>query len=110
MTIGKFSSAAVLMSFVALVAPSSAIAQSAVQECIQQGFKPGTAGFYHCLQGNTGGEGGDSQDAGSGEAASILSGDPDNAVTDYSGSTMDGATAPDPNILKQLNPGGAPGQ
>lgn len=88
-----------------------ALAQSVGQACIQQGHKPGTAGFYYCLQEGSGArsagggepQGGEPQGADTGEAGSILGGTPDNAVTDYTGSTMSGATSPDPNILKQLN-------
>ena len=83
-------------------------AQSMMEQCIQQGFKPGTAGFYRCLQETSGSDGENTQDIPSGDAGSILSGDPQDAVSDYSGSTMDGATAPDPSILKQFNPGGDP--
>jgi hypothetical protein len=94
-----------LTALAAMAGTAPAHAQSVMQDCIQQGFKPGTAGFYHCLQESTGAENPDSQNSGAGDPASILSGDPDNAVTDFSGSTMDGATSPDPNILKQLNTG-----
>lgn len=83
-------------------------AQSVMEQCIQQGFKPGTAGFYRCLQETSGSDGENTQDIPSGDAGSILNGDPQDAVSDYSGSTMDGATAPDPSILKQFNPGGDP--
>ena len=91
-----------------LLGSSAALAQGVVEECIQQGYKPGTAGFYHCLQSGSHSRSDSSQSPQSGEAGSILNGDPDNAVTDYSGSTMDGAPSPDPKILKQLNSGGQP--
>lgn len=97
---------AVLSLSVATIASEAAYAQSAGQACIQQGHKPGTAGFYRCLQEAGGGEagsGGESQSGETGEAESILGGSPENAVTDYIGSTMSGATSPDPDILKQLN-------
>jgi hypothetical protein len=96
---------AVLGSFAAMPLSEPALAQSAGQACIQQGHKPGTAGFYRCLQEVGGSEGGGEGggEGQSGEAESILGGSPDNAVTDYTGSTMSGATSPDPNILKQLN-------
>jgi hypothetical protein len=94
--------------FFAMASTGAAQAQSVMDQCIQNGFKPGTSGFYRCLQEESGS--GDDSDLGSkeqsGEAGSILTGDPQNAVTDYSGSSMDGASAPDRNILKNFNPGG----
>lgn len=113
MMIGKLRHTALVLSLATLVVSVATVparAQSAVQECIQQGFKPGTAGFYHCLQGSGGSESTESPTTESGDPASILSGNPDNAVTDFSGSSMEGATAPDPNILKQLNTGRPAGQ
>ena len=104
----------ILSAAIAAAIGGPAFAQSVGQACIQQGHKPGTAGFYHCLQegsggGEAAGSGVEPQGADTGEAGSILGGSPDNAVTDYTGSTMSGATSPDPNILKQLNsPGRAP--
>jgi len=83
-------------------------AQSVMEQCIQRGFKPGTAGFYRCLQETSGSDRENIKDTPNGDAGSILSGEPQDAVSDYSGSTMDGATAPDPSILKQFNPGGDP--
>lgn len=83
-----------------------AVAQDAGHACVQQGHRPGSAGFYRCLQEAGGSEasaGGEQQSGAPGEAESILSGSPENAVTDYTGSTMSGATSPDPDILKQLN-------
>jgi hypothetical protein len=97
---------AVLSLGVAMTVPGFALAQSTAQACIQQGHKPGTAGFYHCLEGggNSGsGSLGEAQSSEPGEPESILGGSPENAVTDYTGSTMSGATSPDPDILKQLN-------
>ena len=97
----------VLSLVVAMAVPGFALAQSTAQACIQQGHKPGTAGFYHCLSegGGSSGSGslGEAQSSEPGEPESILGGTPENAVTDYTGSTMSGATSPDPNILKQLN-------
>ena len=102
-----FSIPALLTLGVTMTVSGLAVAQSAGHACIQQGHKPGTAGFYHCLQeagsNQTGGSESQSQSGEAGEAESILSGSPENAVTDYTGSTMSGATSPDPNILKQLN-------
>jgi len=101
----------------AVAAPRLAYAQTAgMQDCIQQGYKPGTAGFYHCLQESTASSGGagipgtgvDNGPA-TGDVGSILKGQPQDAVTDYSGSSMEGATSPDPDILKQLNSGAKPG-
>lgn len=83
----------------------AAQAQSAADSCLRQGYKPGTPAFYRCLQDKTAAQGhksGKLKSPDTGEAGSILGGSPDNAVTDYSGSTMSGATTPDPNILKQL--------
>ena len=113
MMTGKMRLTSLFLSLAALVVSVSiapAWAQSVVQDCIQQGFKPGTAGFYHCLQQSGGSESTESSPAEPGDPASILSGNPDNAVTDFSGSSMEGATAPDPNILKQLNTGRPAGQ
>jgi len=96
----------------ATVVANPALAQSTGDDCVQKGYKPGTAAFYRCLQDSAAsGEssGSESQGPDTGEAGSILGGSPDSAVTDYSGSTMSGATTPDPNILKQLiNPKPAP--
>ena len=102
--------AAAVFSFAVLLAPSTAFAQNAFEDCVQQGFRPGTAGFYQCLQGGGASQqGGEPESPDTGEAGSILGGNPDNAVTDYSGgSSMDGATTPDPEILKPLNPGRRP--
>ena len=111
--IGKMRHTALILTLATLAVSVSTVpvrAQSAGQECIQQGFKPGTAGFYHCLQGSGGSDSTESPTPESGDPASILSGNPDNAVTDFSGSSMEGATAPDPNILKQLNTGRPAGQ
>lgn len=100
-----FSIPALLTLSVTMTASGLALAQSAGHACIQQGHKPGTAGFYHCLQeaGSNQAGSSESQSGEAGEAESILSGSPENAVTDYTGSTMSGATSPDPDILKQLN-------
>jgi hypothetical protein len=98
---------AVLSLGVAMTVSGFALAQSTAQACIQQGYKPGTAGFYHCLSEGSSNSGsgslGEAQSSEPGEPESILGGSPENAVTDYTGSTMSGATSPDPDILKQLN-------
>ena len=90
----------------AVVCAQPALAQSTGDDCVRQGFKPGTAAFYRCLQDSAASESSNNaegQGPDTGEAGSILRGSPDGAITDYSGSTMSGATTPDPNILKQLN-------
>lgn len=114
MTAGRnvFTSAfAIAIALTLLCGPTSTRAQSVGQQCIEQGHKPGTAGFYHCLQETSSRDsaksGLESQDQ---DAGSILSGDPQNAVSDYAGSTMDGATKPDPDILKNFDPGRGPGR
>jgi hypothetical protein len=97
---------AVLGLSLTMVFSGFALAQTGANACIQQGHKPGTAGFYHCLQetsSSRSGGSGEAQNGETGEAESILGGSADNAVTDYTGSTMSGATSPDPNILKQLD-------
>lgn len=94
-----------------LLCPATALAQNPVEDCVEQGYRPGTIGFYQCLQSaaaNQESSGPEVPDTG--EAGSILNGNPDDAVTDYSGSSMEGATTPDPNILKQLNSGHPPKQ
>ncbi|MEM9682822.1 MAG: hypothetical protein AAF942_06135 [Pseudomonadota bacterium] len=89
--------------------PLPAFAQDAMQSCIQQGFKPGSSGFYRCLQQSGGTDRPTTEKKQeSGDAGSILGGSSDNAVTDYSGSSMEGASAPDPDLLKQLNSGSTP--
>lgn len=96
----------------AFLAPASAIpalAQDAMQSCIQQGFKPGSSGFYRCLQKSGGSAQSETtQKSESGETGSKRNGSSDNTVPDFSGSTMDGASSPDPDILKQLNSGASP--
>lgn len=92
----------------ALASAGPAQAQSVMEQCIQRGFKPGTSGFYRCLQDVSGGSGGQGQKDANGDAGSILGGDPQDAVSDFTGSSMDGATAPDPNVLKNFNPGSGP--
>lgn len=92
-----------------LAVPPPAFAQDAMQSCIQKGFKPGSSGFYRCLQQSGGSERPTTEKKQeSGDAGSILGGSTDNAVTDYSGSSMEGASAPDPDLLKQLNSGSTP--
>lgn len=114
MTIGRYLFAATVATAIAAAvsyAPAPAFAQRAPDECIQQGHKPGTPGFYHCLQENAsrGGNEGGLVDTPKGDAGSILKGDPQDAVSDYAGSTMDGATKPDPDVLKNFTPGRGPG-
>ena len=89
--------------------PLPTLAQDAMQSCIQKGFKPGSSGFYRCLQ-QSGGADRSAVDTkpDPGDPGSILGGSTDNAVTDYSGSSMEGANAPDPELLKQLNSGSTP--
>lgn len=102
---------AIATASIALCASASSQAQSAPDQCIQQGHKPGTAGFYRCLQ-ETQSDSGTESVLGSqnGDAESILRGNAQDAVSDYTGSSMDGATKPDPNILKNFDPGGRPGR
>jgi hypothetical protein len=93
-----------------LFGPATAAAQNTGQNCVDQGFKPGTAGFYNCLQSAGESDSGLPQPSGDSDSDSGSQTDPDNAVTDFTGSTMDGATAPDPDLLKQLNGGSAAGR
>jgi hypothetical protein len=114
MTIGRYFFAATFATAFASAmtyAPAPSLAQSAPDKCIQQGHKPGSAGFYHCLQENAADDTNESGlETKSGEAESILGGNPQDAASDYAGSSMDGATKPDPNILKNFTPGQTPGQ
>lgn len=112
MSIGNIRRRVAPVFVVALLGPTvplPALAQDAMQNCIQKGFKPGSSGFYRCLQ-QSGGADRSTTDTkpDSGDPGSILSGSADNAVTDYSGSSMEGASAPDPDLLKQLNSGSTP--
>lgn len=92
-----------------LLGAPAALAQNAVEDCMEQGYRPGTAGFFQCLQSaEAARRQSEVESPATGEAGSILNGSPDNAVTDYSGSSMEGATTPDPDILKQLNSGTKP--
>ena len=100
---------AALLLLAVWLGPTAAFAQGALEECLQRGFRPGTVGFYQCLQGG-GGEGSEPQSSESTEQEAVSGGDPENAATDLSGSSMEGATAPDPDILKQLNGGNARGR
>lgn len=93
-----------------LSGPAPAIAQGVVQDCVDRGFKPGTAGFYHCLQTASASESSELQSSEDNDTGSNLESDADSAAADVTGSTMEGATAPDPDILKQLNGGPAPGR
>jgi len=105
-----FRCAAAAATLTVLLGPTAALAQNAIEDCMQQGYRPGTTGFYQCLQNATANQrSGEQESPDTGEAGSILGGSPDNAVTDYSGgSSMEGATTPDPEILKQLNTGSRP--
>jgi len=88
---------------------AAAFAEDAVENCMQQGYRPGTPGFFQCLQAalaNKRASEGENLDIGA--TGSTSPGNPDNAITDYSGSSMEGATSPDPDILKQLNSGSRP--
>ena len=94
-----------------LLCPVTAFAQNAVEDCIEQGYRPGTIGFYQCLQSAAAGQESTGPEVpDTGDAGSNVNGNPDEAGTDYSGASMEGATAPDPNILKQLNAGHPPKQ
>jgi hypothetical protein len=105
-----FRRAAAVAALAVLLGSTGALAQNAIEDCMQQGYRPGTAGFYQCLQSATANQrGNEPESPDTGEAGSILGGSPDNAVTDFSsGSSMEGATTPDPEILKQLNTGSQP--
>lgn len=87
----------------ALVLATPAAGQEGYQTCISQGHKPGSNGFYRCLQ-SLRGSGADSsaKKGTSGSAGSIISGDSDDAVTGYTGGPIEGASNPDPDLLKQL--------
>jgi hypothetical protein len=109
LTIHNFRLAMAVAALGAFLPAAAAFAQDAVEDCMQQGYRPGTPGFFQCLQAavaNKRASEGESPDTG--EAGSTPHGNPDNTVTDYSGSSMDGATSPDPDILKQLNSGSRP--
>jgi len=113
MTIGRYLFSATIATAIASAiscAPAPSMAQSTPDSCIQQGHKPGTAGFYHCLQEGSSASSNESSlvDTKNGDAGSIPKGDPQDAVSDYAGSTMDGATKPDPDVLKNFNPGRGP--
>ncbi len=89
--------------FTALVATTPAAAQEGYQTCISQGHKPGSNGFYRCLQSVRGSATDSSKKkASSGSAGAIISGDSDDAVSGYTGGPIEGASNPDPDLLKQL--------
>lgn len=99
----------------ALVLATPAATQQGYQTCISQGHKPGSNGFYRCLQTLQGSEKDSPAKKGtSGSAGSIISGNSDDAVGGYTGGPIEGASNPDPDLLKQLekedltpsNPGG----
>ena len=87
----------------ALVFTMPAAAQEGYQKCISQGHKPGSNGFYRCLQSVRGSATDASTKKGStGSAGSIISGNSDDAVSGYTGGPIEGASDPDPDLLKQL--------
>jgi hypothetical protein len=87
----------------ALVHATPAATQQGYQTCISQGHKPGSNGFYRCLQ-SLRGSGADSsaKKGTAGSADSIISGSSDDAVGGYTGGPIEGASNPDPDLLKQL--------
>ena len=85
--------------------------QSSPDFCIGLGHKPGSANYYRCIEAhqNVQPQGLDSLTKGSAgkkdEAESLLTGTPEGALGDSPGITTEGATSPDPNLLKQLEQG-----
>lgn len=102
--------AAIVLTLTIAASPTAVHAEGAAEHCLAQGYRPGTAGYFHCIETTESAQSSGLDVSGNGDAGSILRGTPDNAVTDYSGSSMEGATKPDPNILKQFNPGATPRQ
>lgn len=89
--------------YTALVFTTPAATQQGYQTCISQGHKPGSNGFYRCLQSIRGSATDSSVKKGtSGSAGSIISGNSDDAVSGYTGGPIEGASNPDPDLLKQL--------
>ncbi len=87
----------------ALAITPPAAAQEGYQTCISQGHKPGSNGFYRCLQSVRGSTSGTTtKKESSGSAGSIISGNSDDAVSGYTGGPIEGASDPDPDLLKQL--------
>ena len=106
----KSVSAAVLL-ITAAWTPASA-QQSSAEFCIGLGHKPGSANYYRCLEAhqNVKPQGLDSLTKGSDgkkkdEAENLLTGSPESALGEYPGITTEGATSPDPDLLKQLEQG-----
>lgn len=87
----------------ALAITTPAATQEGYQTCISQGHKPGSNGFYRCLQ-SIRASAADSakKKESSGTAGSIISGDSDDALSGYTGGPIEGASDPDPDLLKQL--------
>ena len=99
--------ASVLGCVILALAPMPASAQSGSDTCVERGHKPGSAGFYRCLQGlQTGGTSGLGalQNPRKSEAEKVLESAPDNAIGEFTGGAIEGASNPDPDLLKQLEP------
>lgn len=87
----------------ALAITTPAASQEGYQTCINQGHKPGSNGFYRCLQSiRASAADSTTKKESSGSAGSIISGNSDDAVSGYSGGPIEGALDPDPDLLKQL--------
>ena len=90
---------------------SASAQQSSPEFCIGLGHKPGSANYYRCLEAhqNVQPQGLDNLSKGSGgkqgESESQLIRTPEAGVGDSSGVTTEGATSPDPKLLKQLEQG-----
>ena len=90
--------------------PASA-QQSSAEFCIGLGHKPGSANYYRCLEAhqNVKPQGLDSLTKGTDkkkdEAQNLLTGSPEGALGEFPGITTEGATSPDPDLLKQLEQG-----
>ena len=88
---------------IGIAVASPATAQKGYQTCINQGHKPGSNGFYRCLESaRTSGADSSAKQGTSGSAGLINSGNSEDAVTGYSGGPIEGASNPDPDLLKQL--------
>lgn len=87
----------------ALILMAPAAAQEGYQTCINQGHKPGSNGFYRCLQSvRSSAADSTTKKKDSGSAGSIISGSSDDALSGYTGGPIEGASDPDPDLLKQL--------
>ena len=98
--------------FLMAVAATAATAQqSSAEFCIGLGHKPGSANYYRCLEAhqNVKPQGLDSLTKGTegkkDDAESLLTGPPEGALGELPGITTEGATSPDPDLLKQLEQG-----